>query len=176
MKNVAAVAALLFVFHGVAVTKPKEQAPCKVFFVMVEQDENTVNLRMVGLNKPQSNWYKKDGNQNEYAGVCVVHASQSGEQVALESGAEEYFNRTVGDSPLYLIAWEQHLVFVPGKNGGHNAYSSNGTLSKWRPDSTESGGGRFVPIGPVHDTNRTIFTSSSVSLLKYAIKEIRRRE
>jgi hypothetical protein len=176
MKKVAAVILLLVGLAGVLIGKPKDQAPCKVFFVMVEQDELTVNLKMVGLNKQQSNWYKKDGNQKEYAGVCIVHANESGAQVALESGSEEYINRTVGDSPLYLVAWEEHKVFVPDTRGGHYAYSASGTLSKWRSDNIKPDGGNFVPLGPVHQTNRTILSSSSVSLLKYAIKEIRRRE
>jgi hypothetical protein len=42
--------------------------------------------------------------------------------------------------------------------------------------NTKPDGGNFVPVGPVHQTNRTILSSSSVSLLKYAIKEIRRKE
>jgi len=176
MKKVAAVILLLVSCASVLIGKPKDQAPCRVFFVMVEQDEITVNLKMVGLNKQQSSWYKKEGNQKEYAGVCIVHANESGEQIALESGSEEYINRTVGDSPLYLIAWEEHKVFVPDTKGGHYAYSANGTLSKWRSDNTKPDGGNFVPVGPVHQTNRTILSSSSVSLLKYAIKELRHKE
>jgi hypothetical protein len=176
LNGLAAFCIMLLCIPGMAGAGSKNEAPCKVFFVMVEQDEVTVNLKMVGLNKQQSNWYKKDGNQKEYAGVCIAQASQSGEQVALESGSEEYINRTVGDSPLYLIAWEEHKVFVPDNNGGHYAYSSNGTLAKWRSDNTRPDGGSFVPVGPVHNTNRTILSSSSLSLLKDAIKEIRRRE
>ena len=176
MKKVAAVILLFVGCAVVLIGKPKDQAPCKVFFVLVEQDEVTVNLKMVGLNKQQSSWYKKEGNQKDYAGVCIVHANESGEQIALESGSEEYINRTVGDSPLYLVAWEEHKVFVPDTKGGHYAYSANGTLSKWRSDNTKPDGGSFVPVGPVHQTNRTILSSSSVSLLKYAIREIRHRE
>lgn len=161
---------------GVALAKPKTKAPCKVFFVVLEQDEATVNLKMVGLNKKQSDWYRKDGNQKEFAGVCVVHANASGDQIALESISEEYINGTVGNSPLYMIAWEEHKVFVPDKNGGHYAYSSNGTLSKWQSDNTKPDGRIFVPVGPVHNTNRTILSSYSVSLLKDAIKEICRKE
>ncbi len=176
LNRLAAFAFLLFSIAGAASAGSKGKAPCKAFFVMVEQDEITVNLRIVGLNKQQNSWYKKNGNQKEYAGVCVVHANESGEQIALESGSEEYINSTVGDSPLYLIAWEEHKVFVPDKNGGHYAYSANGTLSKWRSDNTKPDGGTFVPVGPVHDTNRTILSSSSVFLLKFAIKEICRKE
>jgi hypothetical protein len=135
MKKVA-VTLLLVSCASVLIGKPEDQAPCKAFFVMVEQDEITVNLKMVGLNKQQSSWYKKEGNQKEYAGVCIVHANESSEQIALESGSEEYINRTVGDSPLYLVAWEEHRVFVPDTKGGHYAYSANGTLSKWRSDNT----------------------------------------
>jgi hypothetical protein len=163
MKKVAAVILLLVGCAGVLIGKPKDQAPCKVSFVMVEQDEMTGNLTMVGLNKQQSRWYKKEGNQKDYAGVCTVDANESGEQTALESGSEEYINRTVGDSPLYLVAWEEHRVFVPDTKGGHYAYSATGTLSKWRSDNTNPDGGSFVPVGPVHNTNRTILSSSGDS-------------
>jgi hypothetical protein len=129
---------------------------------------------MVGLNKQQSDWYQKEGDQKEFAGVCFVNASASGDRVPLESISEDYINRIVGASPLYEITWEQHLVFVPDKNGGHYAYSSNGTLSRW--DDTKPDGGTFVPVGPAHNTNRTILSSPSVSLLKDVIKQIRHKE
>lgn len=171
MKRVAAVALLLFGFAEMAVTKPVEKAPCKAFFMVIEQDEMTVNLRMVGLNKQQNDWYQKEGDLKEFAGVCLVNASASGERVPLESISEDHINRIVGASPLYEITWEEHRVFVPDNNG---AFSSNGTLSRW--DDTKPDGGTFVPVGPVHNTNRTILSSSSVSLLKDAIKEIRHKE
>lgn len=176
LKRIAGFALLLLSIPGAAGADSKDKAPCKAFFAAVEQDEVTVNLKMVGLNKPQNDWYKKNGNQKDYAGVCLVNANASGEQVALESGSEEYMNRTVGDSSFYMIAWEEHRVFVPDNTGGHYAYSANGTISKWRFDDTKPDGGNFVPIGPVHNTNRTILSSSSLSLLKDAIKAIRRKE
>lgn len=151
-----------------AVAQPKVKGPCKVFFIAVEQDAITVNLRMVGLNKSQNDWYRK--NQKDFAGVCLVHANQSNERVPLESLSEDYINSIVGDSSLYLIAWEQHRVFVPDSDGGHYAYSANGTLSRWE------NGKKFIPAGPVHNTNRTILSNSSVSLLKDAIKDIQRNE
>ncbi len=83
-------------------------------------------------------------------------------------------SRIVGDTPFYLIFWEEHRVFLPDSDGGHRAFSANGTLSKW--DNSKPNGQNFVPFGPVHNTNRTILSSSSVSLLKDAIKQIRHKE
>jgi len=165
----AAVAFLLLMLAELAVAKPKAQ--CKAFFMVLEQDEITVNLKMLGLNERQNGWYKKDGDQGEFAEVCLARANGSGGRVPLESVSEEHIRSIVGDSPLYLIAWEEHRVFVPDDSGGHYAFSSNGILSL-RDKAT----GKFVPLGPVHDSNRTILSSSSVSLLKNAIKEIRRKE
>ena len=173
MKTFAATA-LCFGSIGMAIAEPKAKEPCRVFFMIIEQDDTTVNLKMVGLNKPQHDWYKKGGNQKEYAGVCLVNATESGQQVPFETASEEFINRIVGPSPLYLIAWEQHRVFVPDNNGGHHAYSSNGTLSRW--DKTKPEGRNFVPVGPLHNRNRTILSSSSVSLLKDAIRQIRNQE
>jgi len=64
------------------------------------------------------------------------------------------------------LEWEEHQVFVPDENGGHYAFSANGILYRME----FSGKGSAIPIGPVHQTNRTIFSSSSLSLLKAAIK------
>ncbi len=174
LNRIAAFSLLLVCVTGVAAAGSRDKAPCKAFFVAVEQDEATVNLKMVGLDKPQNDWYRKNGNQKEFAGVCLVSANESGERVPLESGSEEYISRTVGDFPLYLISWEEHRVFVPDNQGGHYAFSSNGALSRW--DNSKPNGQNFVPVGPVHNTNRTILSSSSVSLLKDAIKQIRHKE
>ncbi len=174
LNRIAAFSLLLVSIAGVAGAGSKDTAPCRVYFVAVEQDEVTVNLKMVGLNKPQNDWYRKNGNQKEFAGVCLVNANETGERVALESGSEEHISRIVGDSPLYLVSWEEHRVFVPDNQGGHYAFSANGTLSKW--DNSKPNGQNFVPVGPVHNTNRTILSSSSLSLLKDAIKQIRHKE
>jgi len=54
--NRVATSLLLFGIAGVAGAGSKDKAPCKAFFVAVEQDEATVNLKMAGLNKPQNGW------------------------------------------------------------------------------------------------------------------------
>jgi hypothetical protein len=92
----------------------------------------------------------------------------------LESASEQYISRIVGDSPLYLISWGEHRVLVPDDQGGHYAFSGNGILSRW--DASKPNGQDFVSVGPVHNTNRTILSSSSVSLLKDAIKQIDTRK
>src|SRR4051812_43665667 len=117
MTKVAAITLLFLGLAVIAVGKPRDKATCKAFFLIVEQDAITVKLSMVGLNKRQSDWYEKNGNQKEYAGVCLVNANASGGQVALEPGmeasAEQYVKGIIGDSPVYLIDWEEHAVFVP---------------------------------------------------------------
>ena len=156
-----------------AFSAPKDNAPCKAFFMAIEQDDSTVSLKMAGLNKLQYDWYRKAGNKKEFAGVCLAPANASGQQVPVEVISDEYMNG-IGDAPFYLLAWEQHQVFVPDNNGGHYAFSSNGTLSRW--EKSKPKGKNFVVIGPVHNTNRTILSSSSISLLKELIRQIRQKE
>ena len=157
LNRVAAFSLLLFGIIVAAGAGSKDKAPCKVFFVAVEQDEATVNLKMAGLNRAQNDWYKKKGNQGQFAGVCLVKANETGERVPLESGSEQHISRIVGEAPLYMISWEQHRLFIPDELGGHYALSGNGILSRW--DASKQNGQNFVPVGPVHNTNRTILSS-----------------
>lgn len=167
-------ATLLFLSFAVALAADsKAKTGCKVYFIAVEDDEITVGLKMIGLNKKQKDWYQKDGNLKDFAGVCSVNANESGVPVPMESGSNEYIERIVGEAPLYMIAWEEHRVFVPDETGGHYAYSANGILSRMDRTAPKS---TFVPVGPIHATNRTVLSSSSVSLLKNAIRAIRQKE
>jgi hypothetical protein len=124
---------------------------------------------MVGLNKQQSDWYRKSGNSGENEGVCLVNLDPSGRQVPLKSNidpaVDESISKTIGDLPQYVISWEEH---EDRNNAGYLYYSANGTISMAKQGTLE-------PVAPIHDTNRTRFTSSSVSLLKSALKEIRSR-
>lgn len=138
--------------------------------MVVEHDEQTSNLNMVGLNRPQQEWYDKHG-AKEAPGFCLVNGNATGMRVTVENSDEKYIQSVVGTAPLYSIAWEQHQVFIPDDQGGHYAYRSTGILSIWN-SSAKGGEGDFIPISPVHNTNRTILSSSSASLLKDALKEI----
>ncbi len=80
LSRVAALSLLLFRIVGVAGAASKDRAPCKAFFLAVEQDEVTVNLKMVGLNKLQHGWYRKNGNQKDFAGVCLVNPNETGKR------------------------------------------------------------------------------------------------
>jgi hypothetical protein len=144
---------------------------CKAYFVVSEQDAVTVSLPMVGLNGKQADWYRKHG--GEFPTLCLVNADASGKRVvANDSNAfDSYLDSVVGSSPLYLIAWEEHRIVVPDDSGGHYAWSSNGVLSRWDHDKKD-----FLAVSPIHNTNRTIYSSSSVSLLKDGLKEIADRE
>ena len=59
LNRVAAFSLLLFGIIVAAGAGSKDKAPCKVFFVAVEQDEATVNLKMAGLNTAQNDWYTR---------------------------------------------------------------------------------------------------------------------
>ncbi len=180
LKAMAGLAAT-FLLSGPAVAKQKEPAPCVVYFAVVENDEVTVRLSMVGLNKPQGSWYEKHGDRDKFAGICYV---------AKASDAP-------ADAPLYAVVWGEHLmsrpytftyqtqeqvsggegtVSVPHTNSGVSRYYvADGWLAVWDQKANE-GKGTFVPIAPLHNHNRTKFTSASTSLLKDAMEQIRERE
>ena len=166
MKKLAfcAVSFLLVASNVIAKKHPPTNA-CKAYFIVTEQDTVTVNLAMVGLNEPQKKWYEKSG--GEFPGICLVNGDASGKRVTLDNGSESYISSVVGSSPLYSITWEEHKVYVPDDSGGHYAWSANGILSRWSYEKND-----FVAIGPIHSKNKTIFTSSSTSLLKDGLKQI----
>ncbi len=145
---------------------------CRIYFTVVEHDEQTSNLNMVDLNRPQKEWYEKHA-AKEAPGLCFVGGNDSGVPVTIENVDEKYVESVVSNKPLYAILWEEHQVFVPDDQGGHNAFRSTGVLYVWKP--SESGDGRLVALSPVHNTNRTILSSSSTSLLKGALSEIAKR-
>ena len=153
--------------------RPKQSNICKVYFTVVEHDEQTSNLNMVGLTAPQKSWWEKHGPKDS-PGLCFISGNASGERVTTESADETYIEKTVGSAPLYSISWEEHRLFVPDDNGGHYAWSAQGIISIY--DATaDNGKGDLVAVAPVHNTNRTILSSSGASLLKDAIGEISRR-
>ena len=78
---------------------------CKVYFIVVEHDEETSNLNMTGLNHSQQEWYDKHG-AKEAPGFCNVNGNATGLRVTPENGDEEYIHKVVGTSPFYSIAWE----------------------------------------------------------------------
>ena len=165
-------AGILFV-PPVSFAKNNPQQECKVYFTIVEHDEETSNLNMVGLNHSQQEWFEKN-REKEAPGICLVNGDATGMRVTLESSDEKYAEQIVGTKPFYSIAWEEHQIYVPVGNSGHYAYIATGILSIWTP-SANKGDGDFVTLSPVHSTNRTIFSSSSVSLLKDALKYIAKR-
>jgi hypothetical protein len=150
---------------GTAAKKHPPSNSCKAYFIVTEQDAATVNLAMIGLNEVQQKWYNKEG--GEFPGLCVVNGNATGRRIPLDSGSETYINSVVGKAPLYSIAWEEHKDFVPDDSGGHYAWSANGILSRWNYETSD-----FVAIGPIHNENKTILSSSSTSLLKDGLKLI----
>jgi hypothetical protein len=161
-----ALAILIFVTAtSTLANKKPSNADCKAYFIVVEQDAITVNLKMLGFNGPQQSWYSKHG--GEFPGLCPVNGDATGKRVTLDQASEQYVDSIVGSAPLYEIGWEEHKEFVPDNNGGHYAFQSNGVLSRW--DNAKQD---FIPVAPIHNTNRTILSSSSTSLLKDGLKAI----
>jgi len=128
---------------------------------------------MVGLTKPQAEWWGKHG-ARETPGICLVNGNSTGERVTLESSDEVYIDGMVKSAPLYSVAWGEERIFVPDNSGGHYAFSAHGILSVWKP-SADEGKGDFVAVCPIANSNRTILSSASLSLLKDALEEIKRR-
>lgn len=166
MKKLTFGALALFLLASSAIAKKHPPTnSCKAYFVVTEQDEVTVNLPMTGLNEAQQKWYDKEG--GEFPGVCLVNGDATGRRVPVDSASESYVESIVGKAPLFSISWEEHKVFIPDDNGGHYAWSANGILSRWSDEKND-----FVAIGPIHNKNKTIFSSSSTSLLKDGLKQI----
>jgi hypothetical protein len=191
-------AALLLVVGKIEANE--QPTPCSVYFSVVENDEVSVHLSVLGMNRPQTSWYKMHGDRDKYAGICYV-----------EDGA-----RAPAEAPLYAIVWGEHLVSEPyvysyqtavrvdgdvnatvtDQNGntstvsGTNStgapvshtgsgtkkyYVADGWLAVWNPKTSE-GKGSFVPIVPLQNHNNTDLSSASTSLLKDAMEQIKQRE
>lgn len=178
--------------------KNKERAPCVVYFAVVENDEVTVHLSMVGLNKAQSSWYEKHGDRDKFAGICYVAKASDAPAHAL----------------LYAVVWGEHSLSQPytwtsestrqvtgtvtDDNGNRgtvtmdvpvtrtdsgtvNYRTADGWLAVWDQKAKE-GKGDFVPVAPLHSHTATwwpgvaALQSGSSSLLKDAMEQIRERE
>jgi len=152
-------------------TEPGSTA-CRVYFIGLEQDEETVSLRMVGLDNAQADYYKGYGGR--YPNICVLNPDSSGKRVAingLNDSFDDHASSVTAGRPLYLIQWEQHRVVVPDGNGGHYAWSANGALYRWDYEKKD-----FVAVCPIHNVNRWIFYSAAVSLLEEGLREVAERE
>jgi len=197
IKAIAALAATLLL-SGPALAKKKEPAPCVVYFAVVEHDEVTVGLSMVGLNRPQSSWYEKHGDRDKYAGVCYVTKASD----------------APADAPLYAVVWGEHSVSKPytwtsestrqvtgtvtDESGNTGRVTMNvpvtetdsgvvdyrtadGWLAVW-DQKANNGKGNFVPVAPLHSHTPTwspglaALSSASTSLLKDAMEQISQRE
>lgn len=161
--------AALLLLTTAAYAKEKPPQKCDSYFTMVEQDNFTEKLAMAGLNAGQLKWYRKDGAAKEYAGVCVLLPNNSGKRVPAESLKDSKMPEPEAGKPIYVVQWRLTQVFVPDSNGGHYAYNASGILSRLGSDPN----GNLVPIGPVHDTSRTILSDPTISLLKAVIKQIK---
>ena len=198
LKPIGCLATLLLAVGRIDANEPS--SVCAVYFSVLENDQAAGNLPMLKMNKPQSSWYEKYGNQDKYAGICYV-----------ESGA-----RAPADEPLYGIVWGEHLASEPytysyeaaarineGVNGertdpngskstasgtpatsqpashaGSGAkkdYVADGWLAAWNP-ATSEGKGRFEPLAPLRNHGPADLASASTSLLKDAMEQICQRE
>lgn len=184
--------------------KPKPPAQCAVYFTVAEHDEITVGLTLNGLNKPQTNWYKNHGDRDKSAGICYVAKASDAPDNApvylviwgehIEGRPYTYTYTTTqtvtSNSNGTVTDNEGNTANISGtsttevpvqhtQSGVSRFYVADGWLTIW--DSTAKGPdgktkGNFVPVGALHNHNRTKFTSASTSLLKDAMEQIRDRE
>ncbi len=164
MKEYIAIA-LLILCSCLAIAKKRPTDPdsgsCKAYFVVVEQDASTVNMQMAGFNTPQNKWYEKHG--GEFPTLCVATTVSSRRELLNES---TLINHLQGGIPVYVIGWEEHLMY---NGAGNRYYEASGILYRLED-------GKYVQLAPLHNSNHTILTSSSTSLLKEGLEEIKRRE
>jgi hypothetical protein len=173
---------------------------CAVYFVVVERDQMTVSLSLEGLNKPQRRWYEKHGNRGKFAGICYRKVSDAppdaplyaivwGEHLASQpytwtSTSTEQASGTVTLTDEYggPAGTGRVTMDVPVRrthSGVESYYLADGWLAVWDSNAAGPGGkgkGNFIPIGALHNHNRTDWTSASTSLLKDALNQIRERE
>lgn len=198
-KVVAGLAAMLLL-TGPALAKKKEAAACSVYFLVVENDEITVQVPITWLNKPQASWYEKHGDRDKFAGICYVSKATD----------------APADAPLYAVVWGEHLMSRPytytyqttqtvtgnvsgtvtdnqgntaqvygttstevpvqhTQSGVSNYYVADGWLAVW-DETAKDGKADFVPVAALRNHNLTKFTSASASLLKDGMEQIQQRE
>jgi hypothetical protein len=141
---------------------------CESFLMMVEQDGATSDLAMTGLTDNQIDWIRKNQNKDEVRGICPFPFDSKNKRVPATL-VKDPNEAQLGSKLVHVVKWKQEKTLVPDNNGGHFAIVASGIL--YRMDM--SGEGKLIPIGPVHDTNRTILSDSSVSLMKYVLKQIK---
>lgn len=182
--------------QGQADAKP---APCKAYFTVLETDEVTVGLPMLGLNKPQLSWYKKHGNEGKFTAICYWDLTAgSGSQLSLAEFVSKEKSGAIQepDATFYVITWGESLITQPyvgsrrtetvTEDNSNNTsrtitvpvtetyagtkryYMAEGILQRW-DQKTQS----LIPVLPIHNHNRTVFTSASTSLLKSGLAAIK---
>lgn len=197
-KAIGRLAALLLVVGKIEANE--QPTPCIVYFSVVENDEVSVHLSVLGMNKPQISWYKKHGDRDKYAAICYVedgarapaeaplYAIVWGEHLASEPYVYSYQTAVRGDGDLNATVMDQNgnTSIVSGTNstgasvsrtssGTKKDYVADGWLAVWNPKTNE-GKGSFAPIAPLQNHNNTDLSSASTSLLKEAMEQIRQRE
>jgi hypothetical protein len=169
---VKVIAALLLMTAITAFAKIKAPLKCDSYFTMVQQDDSTENLAMAGLTQSQLKWYDKHSSDKTYTGVCVLLPNNTGQRIPAERLKNSKMPEPEPGKPVYVIGWHLSKGFVPDNNGGHYAYYATGVLSLLGSDPN----GNLIPIGPVRDTSKTIFSDPTISLLKAVIKQIKERK
>lgn len=187
--------------------KANPTPPCKAYFTVLERDEVTVGLPMLGLNEPQLSWYKKHGNSGKFAGIC--YWDLTGDKKSQLSLAEFMSKEKSGalqapNGPFYVITWGESLVAKPyvgsyqteeqrqitvtddsgntssgtvttpvthTYSGTKRYYVADGILQRWEEKTQD-----LIPVLPIHNHNRTVFTSASTSLLKSGLEAIKKAE
>jgi hypothetical protein len=106
--NVVAASASDAQAENVTETKPR---PCRAYFTVLETDEVTVGLPMLGLNKPQLSWYQKNGNKGKFAGICYLDLGRMSvdDFISREKSGAIHGPDVAPNVPIYVIAWGEQL-------------------------------------------------------------------
>lgn len=92
----------------------KQEVPCKVYFIIMENDSRTENKAMIGFTHRQKQWW--ESNRSNFSGICPVNVEAGGEQVfndpdALTDRIGSIVLKQGKDVPIYEVSWA--LEFAP---------------------------------------------------------------
>jgi hypothetical protein len=95
--------------------RSKPQIGCQAYVMVMQHDEVTGGLWMVGLNKSQYQWWKKHGNKGDHKGICYLGQEGESQQSLEWFRAHPTMNLqdTNRELPVYFIIWGEHQMSRP---------------------------------------------------------------
>ncbi len=197
------VAVALLLLGTSASAKPKVPAPCKVYFIALENDNATRGAALLGLNRPQAKWYGKHGDRGGFSGICYLRDASRISSASISAPVYEILWGETRDTEIYSYTTRETATATSSSSDGtttdttaqvpvaHTASStsfhSNALLLLWSPEKK-----KFVAVATAASrpnlsrpnlTSWRFFAfglagapSSSANLLENALKAIRDRE